>query len=390
MAGLAFAIALGGAATWAPGSSAMAQQQERSSGGGLLRLLFGSRPTTQESPPAAEPQQQRRQQQRATSQPRRQAAPTAPTVASVDKSEDARKILVLGDFVAGGLGEGLDVAFSENADVVVATRTNGSSGLVRDDYYDWPGQITGILEEEQPDIVILMVGANDRQQMVVDGRREEPRSDAWMSEYESRVRELATAVRVHEAHLIWVGMIPFRFRTMSSDMIAFNDLYRRVAEEVGGEYVDVWGGFVDEDGNFAGHGPDMNGQPAQLRAEDGINITRAGKRKLAFFLEKPLNRVLADGVTPALASFGPQLPTDLDPEELDLTRMERTQPIAVGESALEDTGELLGGSVRRAPGSAGTHSSLEERQPAAAVPGRADNFSLRRQASPANSRPADL
>jgi hypothetical protein len=389
VAGLALAILLGGTSNWAPGSSAMAQQQERSQGG-LLRLLFGSRPAVQEAPPAAQPQQRRQQQRRAASQPRRQAAPpAAPSVAAVEKSEDARKILVLGDFVAGGLGEGLNVAFAENAEVIITSRTNGSSGLVRDDYFDWPGRIAGVLEEEQPDIVILMIGANDRQQMVVDGRREEPRSEAWMNEYESRVRKLATAVREHEAHLVWVGTVPFRFRNMTSDMIAFNDLYRRVAEETGGEYVDVWGGFVDEDGNFTSHGPDMNGQPAQLRAEDGINITRAGKRKLAFFLEKPLNRLLADGAPPVLASFGPQLPTDLEIDEQDLSRIERTQPVSLGDTLLPGGGELLG-ARRSSPPARAREDGLAEANEARSVPGRADNFSLRRPRAIEEEQPADL
>ncbi|MGY6707628.1 MAG: SGNH/GDSL hydrolase family protein [Rhizobiaceae bacterium] len=392
-AGLGLAVALGGTASWLPGSTAIAQQQEGASGGGLLRLLFGSRPTAQEAPPTTqiEQQQPRRQQQRATSQRRPQTATSStPAVAAVEKSEDASKVLVMGDFVAGGLGEGLEVAFAENADIVVTARTNGSSGLVRDDFFNWPENITGFLEEEEPDIVILMIGANDRQQMIVDGRREEPRSEAWMSEYEARIRKLATAVREHEAHLVWVGMVPFRFRSMTSDMIAFNDLYRRVTEEAGGEYIDVWGGFVDEEGDFASHGPDMNGQPAQLRAGDGINITRAGKRKLAFFVEKPLNRLLADGAPPALADHGPELPLDFDHDDIDLTRIERTQPVSLGEAGLLGGGELLGGRATGAQGSAGARASREEVDATRSVPGRADNFSLRRPRATESDRPADL
>jgi len=387
-ASLGVAATFGGTSSWLPGSTAMAQEQERSSGGGLLRLLFGSRPAVQEAPPAAQPQQRpRRQQQRSTGQPRAQSAPAT---GDVEKTEDARKVLVLGDFVAGGLAEGLEVAFAENAEVIVASQTNGSSGLVRDDFFNWPESITGFLEEEEPDVVIIMIGANDRQQMFVEGNREEPRSEAWMGEYEVRIRKLATAVREHETHLVWVGMVPFRFRSMTSDMIAFNDLYRRVTEELGGEYVDVWGGFVDEEGNFASHGPDMNGQPAQLRAGDGINITRAGKRTLAFFLEKPLSRLLADGNVPALASFGPELPADFDAEDVDLSRIERTQPVSLGEPGLMGGGELLGG--RRAGISQPAESSDPEAEAGATryVPGRADDFSLRRRPAPESDRPAEL
>ena len=73
---------------------------------------------------------------------------------------------------------------------------------------------------------------------------------------------------------------------MNSDMLAFNDIYRRVGGERGGEFVDVWDGFVDENGAFVSTGPDINGQPVRLRSNDGINFTKAGKRKLAFYARK--------------------------------------------------------------------------------------------------------
>ncbi len=49
----------------------------------------------------------------------------------VEKAPDARVILVVGDFMAAGLGEGLDTAFGENAGVRIVVRSNGSSGFVR-------------------------------------------------------------------------------------------------------------------------------------------------------------------------------------------------------------------------------------------------------------------
>jgi len=79
---------------------------------------------------------------------------------------------------------------------------------------------------------------------------------------------------------------------MSADILAFNDIYRQAAESTGGAFIDVWEGFVDETGAFTATGPDVNGQPARLRGSDGINMTRAGKRKLAFYAEKPLEKLL--------------------------------------------------------------------------------------------------
>src|SRR5690606_23601856 len=171
-------------------------------------------------------------------------------VEAVEKAEDAKKVLVVGDFLASGLADGLTAAFAENPDVRVVERANGSSGLVRDDHYDWPGNIDAVIEEEKPAVVVVMIGSNDRQQLRVEGTREEPRSEAWTQEYERRVTALAKAVRDKGLPLVWIGNLPFKSGAMSSDMIAFNDIYRRIVTDVGGEFVDVWDGFVDEKGEF--------------------------------------------------------------------------------------------------------------------------------------------
>ncbi len=358
------------------------------SSGGLLRFLFGNndQQRVQQSQPPAAVQPRRSTQRRSTQQ--RSSAPAAPQPAAVEKTDDARKVLVVGDFVAGGLGEGLETAFAEKPNVVVVTRANGSSGLVRQDYYDWPGTIGGLVDEVRPTVVVVMVGANDRQQMTVAGQREEPRSEAFMAEYERRAARLAQEVRDRGAQLVWVGTVPFRFRAMSSDMLAFNDIYRRAVENAGGEFVDVWDGFVDEEGAFAASGPDMNGQPAQLRASDGINLTRAGKRKLAFYVEKPLNRIIGEG-QPATASLQPgevrvedgaPLEGAVDRgliEALDAAaapRIERTAPIGLDDATLFGSRELLGARERVAAAEAPADALAPE-----ARPGRADNFSVRRR-----------
>jgi len=59
-----------------------------------------------------------------------------------------------------------------------------------------------------------------------------------------------------------------------------------VFDKAGIVYVDVWDGFVDEDGRFAQSGPDFEGQTRRLRAGDGVHFTQAGARKLAHFVER--------------------------------------------------------------------------------------------------------
>lgn len=390
---LAMILAFGGVPQGAPFAVSPAAAQQQQQGGGLLRFLFqrNQPPPQVYEAPQRQPQRQqraqpRRQQQQGGGQAQRRQRPAnsreaaAPVAAAVAKADDARKVLVVGDFVAGGLAEGLEVASEADASVEIVGRPNGSSGLVRDDYYDWPGSLAAMLEEIEPAIAIVMIGSNDRQAMTVAGKSEAARSDAWLKEYERRATLIAEAVTAKDIPLVWVGMIPFRPSTMSADMLAFNDIYRKVAEAAGGQFVDVWDGFVDENGAFVAGGPDMNGQPTQLRADDGINVTRAGKRKIAFFVEKPLQQALGSVPAPELVFFGPDLPAGFLDAPREAPRIDRTQPVALF-GAPSGGGELLGRNIVRPVRAVTSVPRVEAEEEAERAPaGRADNFIRERPA----------
>ena len=380
-AGLMLALALPAAGGGFGPSAAHAQEAGERRGGGLLRFLFPRNEKRDRAAPAQPQQQQRRPAQR------RAAAPAQPATPAVEKAENARRVLVIGDFLAAGLADGLAAAYAENADVLVLGRSNGSSGLVRDDHYDWPGNIASVIEAENPAVVVVMIGSNDRQQMRVGDSRESPRSDAWTAEYERRAMALVKTIRDKGLPLVWVGNLPFRSPAMSSDMIAFNDIYRRIVTDAGGEFIDVWDGFVDENGGFVANGPDMNGQPAQLRAEDGINVTRAGRRKIAFYAEKPLARLLDLGGTGDPALPGPDLGIFPDAEGTEPAEIDRTPPLAIDDLGAEVASGLLGATVTPPNGETATPAERLAREGIAPEgrPGRADDFIARR---PAPAAPA--
>ena len=57
--------------------------------------------------------------------------------------------------------------------------------------------------------------------------------------------------------------------------------------------IDIWDGFVDEDGRYAQSGPDVEGQTRRLRTSDGVYFTQAGARKLAHYVEREVQRWLS-------------------------------------------------------------------------------------------------
>ncbi len=314
----------------------------------LFDLLFNR--SEEKKPARAAPTRSR-----ATSSSSRssRAEPAAPEPApNVDKLDNARVVLVVGDFLAGGLADGLQEAYSESAGVRVVDRSNGSSGFVRDDYYDWPGKIDEFLDEEKPDVVVAMLGSNDRQAMNVAGSSERPRSEAWLEEYRARAARFAKKIRDRGIPLIWVGLPAFKSSTMSADMLAFNDIYKDVVEEAGGEFVDIWDGFVDENGAFTAVGPDMNGQRVRLRSSDGINLTRSGKRKLAFYVEKPLAKLLGNAVSPDTTTLDDSPIPDFAVEPEVRRELDRTAPISLYDPTLDGGETLLGAAPVSAPAAA--------------------------------------
>ncbi|MFB2604434.1 SGNH family hydrolase, partial [Rhizobium phaseoli] len=239
-------------------------QEQRYQRRSILDFFLGRR-YLDDSPQAPDAPQPRRQQQRKRPPAQkavvntRTAPPVRPPVQEepvVQKLGDAKKILIVGDFLASGLGDGLTAAFETSPGVVVEARGNVSSGLVRDDYYDWPEQLPKMIDELKPAIIVVMIGANDRQQMVTDTAKEKFRTDGWFAEYRRRVLSFGKEVTDRKIPLLWVGLPAFESDQMTADAVQMNQLYRNQVESIGGEFVDIWDGFVDENSNFIVTGSD--------------------------------------------------------------------------------------------------------------------------------------
>jgi uncharacterized protein len=301
---------------------------------GLLDTLFGT-DSVDEQPPVTNKTSARTKSTSksgaSSSQVVRVQEPDA-----LPKAETARTVMVVGDFMASGLAEGLVSAYSQNPAINIIGRANGSSGIVRSDFHDWPTELKTLIDQEKPAAIVIMLGANDRQQMKIGDVREPPMSDNWLKEYQSRADALAAAVKERHLPFVWVGLPAFKSAKVSSDLLTLNDIYRKSAESAGGSFVDIWDGFVDENGAFVMNGPDMNGQQVRLRGADGVTLSTPGKRKVAFYVEKPLNKLLGAETAPApgLESVGPVAPTNI--------YVDRTQPMAIDDPELDGGQVLLG------------------------------------------------
>ncbi|WP_063694195.1 SGNH/GDSL hydrolase family protein [Bradyrhizobium stylosanthis] len=95
----------------------------------------------------------------------RQDFSRAPSPAKRDTIPD-KNVLVIGDAMADWLAYGLEDAYTEQPDMGVIRKHKTTSGLIKyqpkGEPSDWTAAARGILETEKPDVIVVMLGLNDR------------------------------------------------------------------------------------------------------------------------------------------------------------------------------------------------------------------------------------
>lgn len=202
-------------------------------------------------------------------------------------------------------------------------------------------------DEQQPNIA----AAEPQRSARATGGLHEYHTEKWEELYNKRIEETIAALKSANVPVLWVGLPSIRGQKSTADAQYLNEFYRANSEKAGILYVDVWDGFVDEQGRFSTRGPDFEGQMRILRSGDGVHFTKFGARKLAHYVERELRRVL--GTTPvALTTPEPaQQQAALTPAQPAKPSAPAQRPLAGPVYMLttnaDEADELLGGGTSR-------------------------------------------
>ena len=294
LSGLLFgAICLG---LWGSSGQIIPDALAQNSGGSVIRpapgnstgfrplfRLFGFGEAKRPARTRTKPAETRKRSRRANVAPAFQAKP---------KDPDAGVILVVGDQMAKGVAEGLRYTLADKSMVRVDTLIHEKSGLAGAGAPDWGTEIIARLRGEDVKAVVLMMGRYD---LAVPFPAEPPvefATSEWEKIYSSKAADLVSSIRQERKQLIWVGLPPTGNPLTNTDFILLNSLFQAGAEENRGKYVDVWDIFLTENGEYDSFGPDVDGKRARLRDADKVGFTWDGYRKVAFFVERELSRLL--------------------------------------------------------------------------------------------------
>jgi len=268
----------------------------------LFDLLFGPReqtpPTQIRRTPAAAPH---------VDQPRVVApqAAIAQIPDAVEKVEDATRLAIFGDSMAIDLAKAFQREFAMDENLVVVGLGVGSSGFVRDDFYDWNAALGEEIAADNFDLAVIIIGINDRQ--AIGGVR--PLSDEWKVLYRQRIDGFLAQLGAANKPVVWVGLPPMRSVNFSAQISEISSIHRLAAFAAGIEFVDIYDRFAAVDGKYALRGPNLNGEDVVMRKNDGIHFSAAGSDKLVFFINQVM-RLYYDGGAIRLAIADPLEGTD--------------------------------------------------------------------------------
>ena len=299
---------------------------------------------------------------------------------------------VIGDSLAGQLVQGLNDDLTDRPEIVAQNKAKESSGLVRDDFYDWGKAVTDLAAgPERIDFVVVMIGSNDSQPMRDGTDMLDPLSDRWAQQYQARIIALLAPFKAKKIPIAWVGLPPMRSDRLSQDISKINALARETAEKEGAVYIDLWDAFANQSGGFDASGPDLSGVDQKLRGVDGVHFTKAGFDKAASFVAAEIKRAFDKGKpTNDVAALPPDIEKAAKDINAEIKQESAPSPdspllaerplagpiLSLTTQPLAQDGVLVSKTTNPPAESEAVTKVLRAGLPPTPVPGRADDYSL--------------
>ena len=206
---------------------------------------------------------------------REEASATRPTEQKAVR-KGPYNLVVLGDSLGDGLWAGLYHVLRKDKQFRVIKKSKVATGLVRHDYYNWNEVVQEVAADMPIDIAVVVMGTNDRQAMIVDGKRYARFSPEWEAIYARRVEEFVDTLKATGAQIYWMELPVMRSPTFDADMQKFNRIFEEETRKEGIRFVRTRDLASDENGAYEAYGADRFGRKRLLRAEDGVHFSMAG------------------------------------------------------------------------------------------------------------------
>ncbi len=208
-------------------------------------------------------------------------APTTPTTVPPNPKEPTAanplRVLIVGDSIGIDLGDALQPDLAQTGVVSAALDGRVSTGLTRPDYFDWPAELSADLKSQNPQVVVVMIGANDAQDFL--GPPDVPyTSPQWNTLYAQRVAQFMQIAQSGGATVVWVGMPPMQNPGLNAQMSDVDAVVQQQAAKTHPPvtYLSTARSLGTAQGGYTAFVTNGAGQVVNVRTPDGTHLTPGG------------------------------------------------------------------------------------------------------------------
>lgn len=180
-------------------------------------------------------------------------------------------VLMIGDSVMGDVDFSLQRLVKKQFPTwKVVDGHKVSSGLTNQTYYDWPSTARKLVEKYQPDYVFVLLGTNDAQGMMYNGKALPFNKEPWITEYANRVKKIKEIIETNKSNWYWIGLPVTRDKGFNGRLQVIRNIQSEYTKE---NYIQVESIFGKND-----HSEPLN---MKLRSPDGIHLNASGADLIA-------------------------------------------------------------------------------------------------------------
>ncbi len=216
------------------------------------------------------------------------AAGSGDTASGDAASDDApltdKKVIIMGSsMVATGFGMLLEKELDEHPKIDGMRQAKSATGLARPDFFDWMDVARREIATHDPDLVVVLIGGNDGQdlQPLGKGKSIHYGTPEWEPAYRQRVDDFLKVLTEDGAHVLWMGIPRSNTVNLEGKMKLLRKIQIAAVEaNENATYLPLSPFLEDADGALLKEAK-VRGKFKELRGDDGHHLTMAGSRYLA-------------------------------------------------------------------------------------------------------------
>ncbi|MBP9122736.1 MAG: DUF459 domain-containing protein [Ignavibacteriaceae bacterium] len=191
------------------------------------------------------------------------------------------QILLIGDsMMKVGFEDILKKALNSLGNVEITTFSKNSTGLTRQDYFDWFKQLEKLTTGKKYNLIVLMIGTNDAQGVNHNGKDIYYGTKEWSDLYRTKVNKFAQTMSVTSEKFYWMGMPPMRDPKFDAKMKAVSKIYEEETSKFNnGKFISTIPVLGDARGGYTAYN-NIGGKQVLTRGNDGIHFTNGGGQLL--------------------------------------------------------------------------------------------------------------